>query len=48
MSVHSEETYTCRIDACNDKVCSDMSLVAEKVLFEHGHDCDDAGGAAGG
>jgi hypothetical protein len=37
-----------RVAAGDDKVCSDMSLVAEEMLLEQGHAGDDARFAAGG
>ena len=39
---------SCRITSCNNKVCPDVTLIAEEVLLEHCHDCDDAWFAAGG
>ena len=37
-----------RITSRHDEVGADVPLVPEEVLFEHGHDGDDAGFAAGG
>jgi len=36
------------VDAGDDEIGADMALVAEEVLFQHGHDGDDAWGSAGG
>ena len=44
----SEEADTCGVNARNDEVGTDVSLVAEEVLFEHCHAGDDAGLAACG
>lgn len=38
----------CGVTAGNDEVCADVALVAEEVLLEHGHHCDDSRFAAGG
>jgi hypothetical protein len=38
----------CGIDAGDDEVGTDVALVTEKVLLEHGHAGHDAGLAAGG
>ena len=43
-----EEADACWIYACDDEVCADVALVAEKVLFQHGHDGDDSWRATGG
>jgi hypothetical protein len=48
VGVNGEEADTRGVDAGDDEVGADMSLVAEKVLFQHGHDGDDAWGPAGG
>ena len=48
MRVHGEEVGPGGITAGDDEVSADVALVAEEVLFEHGHDGDDAGFAAGG
>lgn len=34
MCVDGEKAYTCGIDARDDKICADVALVAEEVLFE--------------
>lgn len=43
-----EEVGAGRVAAGDYEVCADVALVAEEVLLEHGHDCDDARFAAGG
>lgn len=43
-----EETYTGGVDACDDKIGTDMTLIAEQVLFEHCHNGHDTRRAAGG
>ena len=43
-----EETDACWIDACHDEVCADVALIAEEMLLEHSHDCDDTRSAASG
>jgi hypothetical protein len=48
VGVDGEEVCARGVDAGDDKVCADVALVAEEVLLEHGHACDDAGLAAGG
>lgn len=42
MSVHSEKTDPCRVNASDDQVGTDMSLVSEEMLFEHCHASDDS------
>lgn len=37
-----------RIATSDNKVCSDVTLVAKEMLFEHGHAGDDARLTAGG
>lgn len=44
----SEEVYACWVNAGNDEVGSEVTLVPEKVLFEKGHAGYNAGFAAGG
>lgn len=39
---------TCGIDASDHEISADVSLVAEKVLFEEGHAGNDARLAASG
>lgn len=46
--MNCEEMGACWVAASDNKVCSDVTLVAEEMLFEHGHTGDDAGLAAGG
>lgn len=46
--VDCEEVCAGGIAACDDEVCADVTLVAEEMLFEHGHDGDNAWLAAGG
>lgn len=46
--MNCEEVCSGGIAACHHKVCADVTLVAEEMLFEHGHDSDDAWFAAGG
>lgn len=46
--VHREEVGACGIDSRDDQVGPDVALVAEEVLLEHGHACDDARFAASG
>ena len=48
MGVYGEEPGSCRVAAGDDEVRADVALVAEEVLFEHGHGGDDARGAARG
>ena len=48
MGVDGEETDPGGIDAGNDEVGADVALVAEEVLFQHRHACDDSWLAAGG
>ena len=48
MGVHGEESGSCRVAAGDDEVRANVALVAEEVLFEHGHGGDDARGAARG
>lgn len=48
MCVNCEEVRACWIAASDNKVCSDVTLVAEEMLLEHGHTSDNAGLAAGG
>lgn len=36
------------IDTSDDEVSADVALVAEEILFEHGHACNNTGGSAGG
>lgn len=45
--VDCEEVSAGRVNAGNDEVCADVSLVAEQMLLEHGHAGHDAGFAAG-
>lgn len=42
-----EEVCAGGIAACHDEVCADVTLVAEEMLFEHGHDGYNAWLAAG-
>jgi hypothetical protein len=46
--VYGEEVSTSGVNACYDEVCADVALVAEQMLFEHGHAGYNAGLAAGG
>ena len=48
VGVNGEEADTRGVDAGDNEICADMALVAEEVLFQHGHDGDDAWGPAGG
>jgi hypothetical protein len=48
VGVDGKETYAGGVDTSDDKICADVALVPEEVLFEHCHDSDDARGAAGG
>lgn len=48
MGVHGEEGYSGGIDAGDDEVGADVSLVTEEVLFEHRHAGRYAGFSAGG
>ena len=48
MRVNCEKVCTGGIASCHDEVCADVSLVAEEVLFEHGHYGDHTRFAAGG
>lgn len=43
-----EETDARGVNAGNHQIRADVALVAEEVLFEHGHTGDDSWGAAGG
>ena len=47
MGVNGEESYPGGVNPSNDKVCADVALVAEEVLFQHGHAGDDSWLAAG-
>lgn len=47
VGVDGEEVGASGIAASNDEVGTDVTLVAEEVLLEHGHAGDDAGFAAG-
>ena len=47
VGVNGEQVSSCGIYARNDKVGTDMTLIAEEVLLQHCHACDDAGFAAG-
>lgn len=46
--VDGEEVGSRGIDTGHDEVGADVALVAEEVLLEHGHACDDARFAPGG
>jgi hypothetical protein len=46
--MYSEESNTGRVNASYDEVGTNVSLVAEEMLLEHGHTGDDSGFAAGG
>jgi hypothetical protein len=46
--VDCEEVCSGGIASCHDKICANVTLVAEQMLFEHGHDGDDTRFAAGG
>ncbi|KAG6826194.1 hypothetical protein H0H87_007703, partial [Tephrocybe sp. NHM501043] len=48
MWVDGEEMGACRVDATKDEGGTDVPLVAEEHLLEHGHCCDDSGCATGG
>lgn len=48
VSVHGKEVGTGGVYAGNDEVGTDVALVPEEMLLEHGHAGDDAGFAAGG
>lgn len=48
MCVHGEEVNSGRVDSGNNEVCSDVSLVSEKVLLEHSHTGDYSWLATGG
>lgn len=48
MCVNCEEVCTSGIAACHHEVCANVTLVAEEMLFEHGHDGDNAWLAASG
>ena len=48
MGVHGEEPGSGWVAAGDDEVGADVALVAEEVLFEHGHGGGDAGGPACG
>ena len=43
-----KETNSRGIDAGHDYICPNVALVAEQVLLEHSHDCDNTRGPAGG
>lgn len=44
--MHSEEMCAGGIDPRDDEVGTDVSLISEKMLFEHGHASGDAGWSA--
>ena len=46
MSVNGEEVCARWVYACDDKVCANVSLVAEEMLLQEGHAGHDAGFAA--
>jgi hypothetical protein len=46
--VDCEEVCSGGVASCHHKICANVTLVAEQMLFEHGHDGDDARFAAGG
>ena len=48
MRMHSKQMRPCRVTPSDDEVGADVALVAVEVLFQHCHDGDDAGFAAGG
>lgn len=48
VGVDGEKTNASWVDARDDEVRADVTLVAEEVLFQHGHNSDDARRAAGG
>jgi hypothetical protein len=48
VGVHSEEMRASGVDAGDHEVGTDVALVPEQVLLQHGHAGDDAGLAAGG
>jgi hypothetical protein len=48
VSVNGEEADARGVDAGDDEIGADMALVTEEVLFQHGHDGDDAWGPASG
>jgi hypothetical protein len=48
VGVNGEEADARGIHAGDDEIGADMALVAEEVLFQHGHDGDDAWRPAGG
>lgn len=48
MGVDGEEMCASGVNTGNDEVSANVTLVAEQVLFQHGHAGNDAGLAAGG
>ncbi len=48
MGVNGEETNACWVHSGNHEICADMTLVSEKVLFEHRHTCYDTRFATSG
>jgi len=46
--VNCEEVCSGRVASCHHKICANVTLVAEQVLFEHGHDGDNARFATSG
>jgi hypothetical protein len=48
VGMNGEEANARGVDAGDDEIGADIALVAEEVLFQHGHDSDDAWGPAGG
>lgn len=48
MGVDGEEADACWVNAGNDEVCPYVALVAEEVLFQHGHAGCDSRCSAGG
>jgi hypothetical protein len=46
--VDCEEVCSGGVASCHHEICANVTLVAEQMLFEHGHDSDDARLAASG
>jgi hypothetical protein len=48
VGVDSEEMSACGITASDDEVGTNVSLITEEMLLQHGHACHDARFATGG
>lgn len=45
--MNGKEANARRVHSCYDKICADVTLIPEKMLFEHSHACYDTRLASG-